>query len=183
MGGQSSRAYNGLNGSVVLPAEEVDVEAGGGKEELELGAPELRGGGGTSGQHGERGGGVPIYDECRGELRLEVAGPKEGQATGEKDRCGGGDEEPQPAAEHVLLQGDSPEDAIRGGEEGVGKELEPRESWGQRGGRGDRRRVAEREKIGLVRGSGRLASSPSPHLQRHNTCLRAFTTLCGTSAR
>lgn len=86
----------GLNGGVVLPAEEVDVEAGGGEEELELGAPELRGGGGAGGQRGERGGGVPIYGERGGELRLEVAGPEKGRATGEEVRRGWGREEPQP---------------------------------------------------------------------------------------
>jgi len=34
-----------VNSSAVVPAEEVDVEVGGGEEELVLGAPELGGGG------------------------------------------------------------------------------------------------------------------------------------------
>jgi hypothetical protein len=116
----------GLNGGGVLPAEEIDVELGGREEKLELGAPEVGGGGGSGGQCGERGRGVPVNSERGRELRLDVAGPKQLRAALEESRRGGGGEEAEPPAEHVLLRRDGAEDRVGASEEGVGQQLEPR---------------------------------------------------------
>lgn len=132
----------GIDGGGVVPVEEVDVERGRGEEHLELGAVEL-GGGCEAGVESGDGVGIVALD-CKGggKLGVEVAGPEEaGGARGEGRLV----KEVDGAEEDMLLRGDSANEVIAVGEEGVGAEFE-----GEGGGRGG----AEEEKGALEVGLG-----------------------------